>query len=108
VLKTNAAFVISLPHPAYDMFDDDSDEALAVRRSYFDRSPARYEQGGGAKVEHHRTISDLVTGLSRANFSIDTLLEPEPDPGAVRSRFWRAAFEQVPRTLIVRARKEGI
>jgi SAM-dependent methyltransferase len=108
VLKTNAPFVFSLPHPAYDMIDDDSDEPLLVRRSYFDRDPTRYEVGGTNRVEYRRTISDLVTGLSRANFRVDVLLEPEPATSPVRSRVWRNTFEKIPRTLIIRARKEGI
>lgn len=99
VLKTNALFVFSLPHPGYDMVDDDSDEPLVIRRSYFDTA--------AVGTDYRRTISDLVVGLSRANFRVDTLLEPEPAATGKRSGFWRDTFTMVPRTLIIRARKEG-
>lgn len=105
VMKTNAPFVFSLPHPAYDTLDDDADDPLTVRRSYWDDSPVVHEDGN---TDFRRTTSDLVTGLVRANFSIDWLLEPEPAPSGHRSPFWRDTFTHVPRTLIMRARKEGI
>ncbi|MER3453175.1 MAG: SAM-dependent methyltransferase, partial [Acidimicrobiia bacterium] len=54
----------------------------------------------------HRTLADLFTALVRANFRVDTLLEPEP--ARTRSADWREAALWVPRTLIIRARKEGV
>ncbi len=56
---------------------------------------------------YHHTISDLFTGLSRANFRVDTILEPEPRREGRGSPHWREASRFVPRTLIMRARKEG-
>ncbi|MDQ1436426.1 MAG: hypothetical protein QOK43_55 [Acidimicrobiaceae bacterium] len=106
VLKVGAPLVFSLPHPAYDMLDDDSPQPLMVRRSYFDRSPIDYTFNGIAFTDYHHTISDLFTSLSRASYRVDTILEPEPVPGP-RSQFWRDTFRYVPRTLIIRARKEG-
>ena len=108
VLKTEAPLVFSVPHPAYDMIDDDSEEPLLVRRSYFDHTPIDYELAGIPFTDYHHTVSDLFTGLTRANFRVDTLLEPEPDSQGPRSWFWREPFRSVPRTLIIRARKEGI
>jgi SAM-dependent methyltransferase len=107
VLKTNAPLVFSLPHPAYDMIDDDADPALLVRRSYFDHSPIEYEFNGISFTDYHHTISDLYMGLYRAGYRVDLVLEPEPRADGPRSQFWRPAFRYVPRTLIVRARKEG-
>ena len=61
-----------------------------VRRSYFVR---------GTVGDHvHRPLADLFTSFTRANFRIDTLLEPEPE-----DRRWTP----VPATLVVRARKVG-
>ena len=109
VLKPNAPLVFSLPHPAYDMIDDDHPEhPQLVRRSYFDRSPIDYEWNGITFTDYHHTISDLYMGLVRASYRVDILLEPEPTASGPRSVFWREAFRYVPRTLIVRARKEGI
>jgi SAM-dependent methyltransferase len=108
VLKQNAPLVFSLPHPAYDMIDDDADPALMVRRSYFDRSPIDYEWNGIQFTDYHHTISDIYMGLARSGYRVDVLLEPEPTASGPRSMFWRETFRYVPRTLIVRARKEGI
>ena len=108
VLKPEHPLVFSLPHPAYDMIDDDADPPLLIRRSYFDRTPIEYERGGVQFTDYRHTISDLFASLSRANFRIDTLLEPEPTPAVPRSQHWRPTFESVPRTLIIRARKQGL
>lgn len=107
VLKVGAPLVFSLPHPAYDMIDDDSDQPLLVRRSYFDRSPIDYEWNGVTFTDYHHTVGDLFTWLHRAGYRVDTVLEPEPRANGPRSTFWRETFRYVPRTLVVRARKEG-
>lgn len=107
VLKVGAPLVFSLPHPAYDMIDDDSEQPLLVRRSYFDRSPIDYQHNGISFTDYHHTVGDLYMGLVRSNFRVDTILEPEPTRSAARSTFWRETFKLVPRTLIIRARKEG-
>jgi ubiquinone/menaquinone biosynthesis C-methylase UbiE len=80
VLRPEHPFVFSLPHPA---------AALELTRSYWDRTPL-------PSGDQPRTISELFTGLSRANFRVDQLLEPEVK-GA-----------KVPATLIIRARKQGL
>ena len=108
VLKQGAPIVFSLPHPAYDMIDDDAEEALLVRRSYFDHTPFDYEHNGIPFTDYHHTVSDLFMGLTRAGYRVETILEPEPNPTGPRSMFWRETFRFVPRTLIVRARKEGV
>lgn len=108
VLKPNAPFVFSLPHPAYNMIDDESSEPLLVRRSYFDRSPLEYEWGGSHFTDYHHPVGDLYMGLTRHSFKVDLILEPEPATAGPRSFLWRDAFRYVPRTLIIRARKEGL
>ncbi len=99
VLKEGAPLVFSLPHPVYDLIDHHG-QALVIRRSYFDHTPL---------VDgYHHTVSDLFTGLSRAKFRVDIVLEPEPSAEGNRSPFWDEAARWVPRTLVIRARKEGI
>jgi ubiquinone/menaquinone biosynthesis C-methylase UbiE len=100
VLRQECPLVFSVSHPAYAMIDDAAEDPLLVRRSYFERST------DGEKP--HRTISELFTGLTRANFRVDTMLEPSPASGGPRSSEWHDTFKYVPRTLIIRARKEGI
>ena len=108
VLKPGAPLVFSIPHPAYDIIDDNHpDQPLLIRRSYFDRSPVD-ETGESPFGEHHHTVSDLFMGLTRNNFRVDVLLEPESKGDARSSAYWREAFLWLPRTLVVRARKEGL
>lgn len=108
VLKEGAPLVFSIPHPTYDIIDDDDPEQpLLIRRSYFDRSPVEV-LGETPFGDHHHTISDLFMGLTRNNFRVDVVLEPESHVDGVLSPHWREAFLWVPRTLVVRARKEGI
>ena len=108
VLKPECALVFSVPHPAYDMIvDDDVEEPLLVRRSYFDQSRIDLDTDKPPYFRYHHTISDLFTGLSRANFRVDTILEPEPRRDGRGSPHWREASRFVPRTLVMRARKEG-
>ena len=86
VLKTESPLLCSLVHPTADLIDPDGGDPPVVRRSYFER---------GVVGDHvHRPLADLFTSFGRANFRIDTLLEPEDDP-------------LVPSTLVVRARKVG-
>lgn len=107
VLKVGAPLVFSLPHPAYVMIDDDADPQLLIRRSYFDRSPVEFERAGAAFTAFVHTFADLYMGLNRASYRVDLVLEPEPAAGAPRGWLWRDAMAYVPRTLILRARKEG-
>ena len=107
VLRPEAPLVLSMPHPAYRMVDAVGNPPV-VRRSYFDRTAIPWVVGAEAGADHPLTISDLFTSLSRANFRVDTVLEPEPLKGAARGRHWTEAMRWVPATLIVRARKQGI
>jgi SAM-dependent methyltransferase len=101
VLRPEAPLVASLPHPAM---------AVAEGRSYFDRTPQPWEADGQAGTVHPRTVGDVLTSVTRANFRIDALLEPEvldrPGPSG-RSRFWQDRMASVPATMILRAKKLG-
>jgi SAM-dependent methyltransferase len=107
VLKVGAPLAFSLVHPAYNMIDDDADQPLQVRRSYFDHSPIELEWDGIPFTAHQHTISDIYMGLVRASYRVDTILEPAPTHTGPRSAAWQEAMRYVPRTLVVRARKEG-
>ncbi len=108
VLRQGGPFVFSVPHPMYDVIDDnDPDQPLLVRRSYFDRTPID-EQGAGPFADHHHTVGDIFMGLTRNNFRVDALIEPPSAQARSFSPHWREAFLWLPRTLVVRARKEGI
>jgi SAM-dependent methyltransferase len=108
VLRSELPFVFSLPHPAYSMIDPRSDEPLRVRRAYWDATPRRWRSGDREGTDHSHTMADLFVGLSRTNFRVDTLLEPQPDRDGARSALWSETMRWVPSTLVVRARKQGI
>jgi SAM-dependent methyltransferase len=107
VLRPEAPLVISLPHPAFRVVDANGNPP-SLRRSYFDRTAVPWVVGTEAGSDYPSTIADLFTSLSRANFRVDTVLEPEPVKGISRGRHWTEAMRWVPSTLIVRARKQGI
>jgi len=79
---------------------DTEDPERRIQQAYWDAPPA--------EGPLPRTISALFTALGRANFRVDTLLEPQPAPGGGRSAFWHDHMRYVPATLILRARKQGI
>lgn len=107
VLKVGAPFVFSLPHPAYFVIDEASGTPPRVERPYFERSPVSYQWEGVDFTAYHHSFADLYMGLSRASYKVDLILEPSPITGAPRSWFWNDAMDWMPRTLIIRARKEG-
>lgn len=107
VLRSERPFVFSLPHPAFVMLDPSGGEPV-LRRAWWDRSPVTWSVGGG-RTEPDRvvTLTALFSGLNRAGFGVDMLLEPQPDRAAAGDA-WSDAMRWVPPTLIVRARKQGI
>ncbi len=107
VLKVGAPLVFSLRHPAWVMVDEGTKGPVSLGRSYFDRRPISYRRGDVDFVEYHHPLSELYGALARASYRVDAMLEPEPVAGGPRSWWWDDAATVVPRTLIVRARKEG-
>jgi SAM-dependent methyltransferase len=103
VLRTGSAFVCSLPHPAALALDDSVPGPPRVVRAYADRSSLPV----GEDRLHPRTIAEVFTSFSRANFRVDTLLEPAVDHDEP-SPFWTETMTLVPATLVVRGRKDGI
>jgi ubiquinone/menaquinone biosynthesis C-methylase UbiE len=99
VLRPEHSFVISMPHPAFAMVDV-ADPERRVQRSYWETAVI-----DGVVP---RTIAQLFTSLGRANFRVDTLLEPEPSATGRRSGAWHDHMRFVPATLVLRARKQGI
>jgi SAM-dependent methyltransferase len=105
VLRTEALFVISLPHPLEMMVeaDPESDVVRLARSAFDDRRIAVAD--GSRHIEPHR-ITDIFTALGRSNFRVDTLLEPPVD--ADDEAFASPVHEWVPATVIFRGRKQGI
>ena len=107
VLRTDAHFVFSVPHPAAMTLDADG-KAIALARSMFDRTPVTRRLNDVVVTEHPRSVSSLFTSLQRANFRVDVILEPEPTPGRNPSPLWRDLYRSVPPALVMRARKLGV
>jgi SAM-dependent methyltransferase len=107
VLRPEAPLVVSLPHPAFRAIDR-SGVPPVLQHPYFDRAPRSWSIGDDAGNDYPLTISDLFTSLTRANFRVDAVLEPEPAKAGHRSAYWTEVMRWVPATLVVRARKQGI
>lgn len=104
VLRTEAALLISLPHPLELMVADDPEGgAPRLTRAAFDASPVTE---GGRRIVPHR-ITDIFTALTRSNFRVDALLEPAVDAASAGDHH-RPAHDWVPATFVVRGRKQGI
>ena len=103
VLRTGSALVCSLPHPAALMLDDQEPGPPRVVRAYADSAPRTI---GGQRI-HPRTISEVFSSFARANFRVDTVLEP-PVRHDEPSSFWTETMTLVPATLVVRGRKDGV
>ena len=104
VLRTEAPFVISLPHPIELICSDETAGAPRLQRSAFDRSPIIGGQFGPTVIPHRMT--DVFTELVRSNFRPDALLEPAD--GDVSSGASAERRRWIPSTVIIRGRKQGI
>jgi SAM-dependent methyltransferase len=77
VLRPGGLWVFSVTHPFRWCFPD-SDTALTVTTSYFDRTPYVEQADGVATyVEHHRTLGDRVREVAAAGLVVLDVLEPE-------------------------------
>lgn len=108
VLRPEQHLVFSLPHPAFSLIDPASGDPMRIRRAYWDETSRAWESEGRRGVDHPHTLSAVFSGLTRANFRVDTLLEPPPVEATERSPHWAEPMRWVPATLILRGRKEGI
>jgi len=88
VLRPGAPFVLSYEHPL----------ALLEHGSYLTGTAVSSERDGEPIVLYARSFADVFTELTRSGFGVETIVEPRPrDRKAV-----------VPRTIVWRARKEGM
>src|SRR3546814_13687 len=93
VLRQEHPLVLSFPHPAFAVVDG-ADAERQVQRSYWDTAAITAASDDGP-ADVPRTISALFTSLGRANFRVDTLLEPEPDSTSDRrSAQWTDSIDR--------------
>jgi SAM-dependent methyltransferase len=101
VLQPEAAFLFSLPHPFTTLLRAAGDGSIRVARA----SNSRLPLGEGPMITYPHQFAELHTSLTRANFRIDVMLEPEPDAS---TQAFNPGAGWLPTTLVLRARKEGI
>lgn len=105
ILRPGGAFVCSLPHPFYGVFEP---EDGSFRRSYHEPGALRFSEDGidVEQVLHYRRVSDIFEAVQAAGLDLERLAEPgEADPTAYEGQ-WDSKPElmaHVPRTLVVRA-----
>lgn len=110
ILKPGSALIVSLPHPFATMLEMDHDDAQPspyLTRTAWTTSPLAWRVAGDEGVTHVHQVAEVFTTLSRSNFQVDALLEPEPRLETAHIHY-SAIEEWVPPTLVVRARKLGI
>lgn len=88
LLKIDRQLIATVPHPAGLMVT--SDNPKTISSDYADPSPL----GDGHYVTYRHGIGHIFTQLHRANYKVDTLLEPEGNG-------------PYPASVVVRARKLG-
>jgi 2-polyprenyl-3-methyl-5-hydroxy-6-metoxy-1,4-benzoquinol methylase len=108
VLRPGCAFVFSFDHPMALAVGREGEApgalplgTLEVRRSYFDSESIEITHDDERIRVWPRTIADVFAGLHRAGYRVELLLEPEPNGGS-------GPGPEVPRTVVWRARKEGV
>lgn len=107
VLKPEAAFVCSFPHPAFTMFDPTAGDPPRIVRPYDQSTPLKWEFDGEMVTDYPRTVGQLFTTLHRASFGVDQVLEPTSSGSGHRNPSSTDLARIVPSTLIIRARKQG-
>lgn len=107
VLKPEAPFVCSFPHPAFALFDPTASDPLRVVRAYDDPAPRVWELDGRDVIDRPRTLADLFTTLQRGGFRVDQLVEPTAERSHAASPTTAEIMAVVPATLVARGRKQG-
>ncbi len=94
LLKTDRPLVFSLPHPA--ALTVDPEDGQTITSTYGETEPL----GAGHHLTYRHGISHVFTQLTRANYRVDTLLEPAHGDDPVGP-------DKLPASIIFRARKIG-
>ncbi len=106
VLRTGGVFVFTHPHPMSLCAGRDIEVEgglplgrYEVRRSYFDPTPISVDREGELFYVYPRTVSDILSALTRAGFGLEAFIEPEPPDGVTTPL--------LPEAIVVKARKLG-
>lgn len=109
-LKTGGIFIFSWDHPFMHCVDI-VEEQLVFSGSYFETEMFTYQKRGNDVSMYNRKLSDYINALSKAGFSVETLIE-ETDEEAVKreggshSNYYSPIKAQkFPLSFIIKARK---
>lgn len=109
VLEPGGRFVVSGPHPFYDVLDR---ESLGLKSSYNEPGAEVHEGEDADMVLYPRRFSDLHGALTGAGFQVDGVHEPDPrevdpdeDPWLGLWEYQPELYERVPPTVVFDARK---
>ena len=113
VQRTEAPFVISLPHPSIYSCELGDGGPPHLVRAADDPTPIAWpldwpdEPDLPHAIVPHR-ISEMLTNLTRSNFRVDMLMETMDDTGNGRSTYRSELQMWVPASFVIRGRKQGI
>ena len=106
VLKPNGVFVFSTQHPIYNLLGAEELDLkkLKIAQSYFEKEWTFNDSTGIDLRVHASKISDIINGLIRIGFNIESILEPKPlETEVIPQR--QEIFKMIPSTLICKALK---
>jgi hypothetical protein len=82
-------------------------DPLRIRRTWFDHSPRPWTAQGANGTDHPRTIAEVFTALTRNNYRVDTIAEPEASHDRGPASSFADVMRWIPPTVIIRGRKQG-
>ena len=112
ILKSNGIFVFSTQHPIYNLLGAEELDLneLKIAASYFEKEWIFMEPTGIELRVHASKISDIVNGLIRVGFNIESMIEPEPLESDVITYTdgSKEIFKMIPSTLIFKVLKVNL
>jgi len=106
ILKPNGFFVFSTQHPIYNLLGAEELDLkkLKIAQSYFEKEWTFKDSTGIDLRVHASKISDIINGLIRIGFNIESILEPKPlETDVIPQR--QEIFKMIPSTLICKVLK---
>jgi len=111
-LTAGGDFIFSVEHPVFTaygtqdwFYDQKGEKAHWPVDRYFDEGMRKACFLGEEVVKYHKTLTTYLNGVLKAGFSIEAIVEPEPNPSMLDLPGMRDELRR-PMMLIVSARKK--